>query len=507
MSSRLDEVLRRAEQLIKSCETWPPEQPPKTPPRLDLRTPLRGPVAQTLPQLEQSKSLDLVDAAARGPAERLPHLYTVKAAAWPPEHPPFSPREIARATAILSPRAEARAAAVLSPRAEVAREDTLSDGTSLRILSGAQTAEKRALVEGLERENALLRAQLERSAARERAAERWAGDAERAAEAAVAARHLTGAEPSCRGLQPGEPLAEPLGEPSPPERFLPAPRGQAAKGKEPDIAAAERKVLGLVKELEGLRNSLLPLAGAPDASPLPPGTSGLDAAIANADRAAADLRLACEARLDTADAAQRHLRARLEDALASAAEAAAAKVSVDSAFGDASPRSSSPASHGVPRRPGPVLRGRTPHELEGPAAALAAAVAARDEAEAERVAAKVQADGMWRAAEQAREEAVAEREQCHRLTEDLSETKVAHKGAIAEVAQLRRALRVSEAENGELRIAGRYLAGLRSAKPSGHELQLAELVEELRGRCGRLSEEASQLRAERDLLRAERALG
>uniref|UniRef100_A0A7S4PZM0 Uncharacterized protein n=1 Tax=Alexandrium monilatum TaxID=311494 RepID=A0A7S4PZM0_9DINO len=75
--------------------------------------------------------------------------------------------------------------------------------------------------------------------------------------------------------------------------------------------------------------------------------------------------------------------------------------------------------------------------------------------------------------------------------------------AAQELGAARRALEVREAEVKELQLIGKYFAG-RETPPTPPEFSAAELAEELRVRCARLSEEAQQLRMERDLLRAER---
>merc|ERR1712107_782247 len=66
-----------------------------------------------------------------------------------------------------------------------------------------------------------------------------------------------------------------------------------------------------------------------------------------------------------------------------------------------------------------------------------------------------------------------------------------------------KALRIREVEVRELQLLGKYFS-CRNRPLAPLELGAAELAEELRGRCTRLSEEASRFRAERDLLRAER---
>mmetsp|Transcript_152796 Transcript_152796/g.490116 ORF Transcript_152796/g.490116 Transcript_152796/m.490116 type:complete len:184 (+) Transcript_152796:518-1069(+) len=75
--------------------------------------------------------------------------------------------------------------------------------------------------------------------------------------------------------------------------------------------------------------------------------------------------------------------------------------------------------------------------------------------------------------------------------------------AAKELESTRHALRVREAEVRELQLLGKYFAG-RAKPPDKPELSLAALAEDLRAKCGKLQEELEALRAERDLLRAER---
>mmetsp|Transcript_74419 Transcript_74419/g.177314 ORF Transcript_74419/g.177314 Transcript_74419/m.177314 type:complete len:490 (+) Transcript_74419:50-1519(+) len=66
----------------------------------------------------------------------------------------------------------------------------------------------------------------------------------------------------------------------------------------------------------------------------------------------------------------------------------------------------------------------------------------------------------------------------------------------------RQSLRVREAEVRELQLLSKYFVGHRAA-PTPQELGAAELAEEMRQRCAKLSTQVDQLRTERDLLKAE----
>lgn len=301
-------------------------------------------------------------------------------------------------------------------------------------------AEIAVLLDGLERENALLRQQLDRCFARER--DRFGHQRIEAKSASAEAPHQ-------------------------------------AEIEEAVAARLEVEAQALVAELEGLQQFVLP--GAPVEADPPqgghPGWLGVQATLHRARRATARLRLACEAKLATLGHLHQQLRQRLEEASA---------VSEGSSFYFAG---------------GALGRGRTtgaPVAAVPPAALVAAGTGGGSTAAGAEVEARLRSELL-----QAKGEAEEGRAQAAEAALRVREQEEQQASAAKDLDAMQREMRVREAEVRELQLLGKYFAG-RCKPPTKLELDAATLAEELRARCSHLTEELDRIRSERDLLRAER---
>lgn len=542
--TRFEEVLQRAERLIQSCgeaplplrgppqpvafepatwapspaepaapgpgapqgELWPPEQPPSAP--LVFQTPAQ-------PAFGIGGLLEAARLGARRPGDGSPA--SDQSRPRPPEEP--SMRHAWRAAtepvaggfcagaagaagpAFAEPRAEPQAAGPGPlPGLRPGRTGGPPLGAALAagLTDGRSPAEAAVLFDGLERENLLLRQQLDRCHARERALRAESDELRRQLEVQERAgqqrRELETASLAAVVQRQGE-VAEAAaarlealrGEGDAQEQQLATLRAQTLE------AQAEAELL--VEELESLRQFVLP--GAPaDAEPPPGSHSGgrteelpaLQATLAFARRATARLRLACEAKLETLGQLHQQLRQRLEEVAGPRTPG----------LGLGAYRAGVPATpvHAADSRLGAAASFMGPGAstglagLQETAAALASAAETEARLRCELRQARAEAEeGRARALEASRQ-LQAEGESQSQLARDL------------EAAT--RSLRVKEAEVRELQLLGKYFAG-RSKTPPQRELDVAGLAEELRGRCVQLSQELERTRAERDLLRAERA--
>eukprot|EP00811_Abedinium_folium_P000074 NODE_10067_length_1379_cov_3.003195.p1 GENE.NODE_10067_length_1379_cov_3.003195~~NODE_10067_length_1379_cov_3.003195.p1 ORF type:complete len:364 (+),score=152.51 NODE_10067_length_1379_cov_3.003195:129-1094(+) len=261
----------------------------------------------------------------------------------------------------------------------------------------------------------------------------------------------------------------------------------------------------LSRELECLMQFVLPSSPLLDeshASSAMLGDAPVLEAVRRARRIAGRLRLAVEAKFETFGLAQHQLRGRLEVSCAAAGGGGASGGGGGGAWtppgghtgadcirsGSCTARKASTSSAGLGQSMASLTAAPPAAVLEsgvdvtvtlGELAELRTEVAnARGEVEEERSRGAAAAD---------------------KLTEEAAE----RWQAARELEAVRRALRVRDAEVRELQLLGKYFSGReRAAAPPA--LDAAELAEELRGRCMRLSDETARLRVERDLLRAER---
>lgn len=329
--------------------------------------------------------------------------------------------------------------------------------------SGLRGTEATALLEGLDRENTLLRQQLTRSAARERALQ-LDTDELRIQLEAQALQDLHGLESkSAIMAAEGTHLREELERQGELAETVSAQveelqRAQEAKDAtilalRSQVATAHADIEAVACELERLQHFLLPATPAEE----PSRTVSLEQAVRRAAQATDRLRLACRAKFQAYGMVNEQLRGRLESRVRE------------------SPRSDRSVSTGTAPVTGSAA-GLQP--LAEPSANLLAELhEAEDIAERDRLAA---ADASQRAAD-------ADVERLH-VARDLEAT--------------RHTLRVREAEIRQLHILGKYFAGRPSPK-----LDVAEIAEELRERCAELTAEVERIRIERDLLRAERGCG
>lgn len=516
MVSKFEEVLQRAERLIQSCEgSWPPEGepwPPERPP--------------TAPKP--------VFGEAQG-------AHPVSFSPWSPSSPPERPREpVALPTEPVARdlRAGARFEAEDLRQSESGEAGTSFGpgaghckqtpsgvmGTSsfgpatnggyaapafgtplggpklggdpailLSNIAGFRPSETAVMVDGLERENALLRLQIERGAARERALkaeldelkhylelqERKHKEEKEALSETMAAESERFRAAIARQGSVAEAVAARLevlqGEHESQEAQL------SAVGAE--LANAQAEILALVKGIEQVQRFVLPntpveLHGEEETSPPSRGRSPLQVGLHNARQALKQLKLACEAKFETFGLVHQQLRARLEAAVV----AAAAPSSPTS--GEGQPPA---ATNGTAKRP-PEPRPEE-EELRQLRSQATTAVEAAERLQQELREVKATNLQIFTQLEQA--------------TKRLGQEEEERFHALKELDGLRRSLRVKEEEVKELHLLSKYFSG-RELPPTPHELGAAELAEELRQRCSKLSEEVKALRAERDYLLVEK---
>lgn len=339
---------------------------------------------------------------------------------------------------------------------------------------GPRNAEASALIDGLERENALLHAQLQRCFAHERTlrAEVDSYREQLGAHGQLNQQHhdaessslaMEGARLRNVVQQQGE-LAEAIAAAL--EKLQGDQVSQDARvaSLQSQAAAAEAEIGALTCELESLRRFVLPRAPADadaQGARAPLGASTLQVALHRARHVTVQLKLACEAKFETLDRVQQQLRARLEA----------------QALGN------------------PQVVSRRSENTSHPQFALAdAAVAAQEKAALLQLRLEVQ---------HVRGEVEQERVKTEQAVQRATKFEQEHLRVAQGWEAAQQSLRVREAEVRELQLISKYFVG-RAKPPTQQEIDVAELAEELRKRCAGLAEEAERLRLERDLLRAER---
>eukprot|EP00927_Polykrikos_kofoidii_P034509 TRINITY_DN29271_c0_g1_i1.p1 TRINITY_DN29271_c0_g1~~TRINITY_DN29271_c0_g1_i1.p1 ORF type:complete len:812 (+),score=134.71 TRINITY_DN29271_c0_g1_i1:168-2603(+) len=397
---------------------------------------------------------------------------------------------------------------IASQRCDVAPRsgNVASAGQAVADLVGLRSSEAAVLLDGLERENALLRQQLDRCSARERAfrakneelhgrLETQGREDSQQRENEMASMAAESQRLQSIVHQQGE-MAEVL-----------AARLQALQ-KEYDVqerrlvswqqhtASFQAEVDEVVCEIDGLRHVLLPHTQGGDADAQATGSmSPMQATVHRAREAVLQLRLACKAKLETFSQMQLQFNGRVESN-------SLTPRTPPPPYGSRRARSGSysgptggahaKALRSVSPVPSQVhtMQNTHQHADSGCGRNCASNITATSVLEQLR-------EELQQARGEAERESTQAAVAARRVVEQDEERLEAGK----ELETARRALRVREAEVRELQLIGKYFAG-RVKPPTPQELDAAELAEELRKRCSRFSEEAEQLRAERDLLRA-----
>lgn len=397
-----EEALQRAEQLMRSCEGWPRASP----------TPSDVPERET----------------------------------WPPQQPPSANDAMEATFAAL---AGLSAAAKQGVKASNLQEDLalLRSGISL---------------DSLERENNLLRQQLERYAAREKGLKATVEELQRALRSQAQAVHE---QEQRRSAQQHEAAAQAAATASEALRSETAVLEQRLSAMTAEVRSAEEDIRGITMELWKIQLFVLPNAPAPHSLGKSL-ESPLKASVQAARHAASELRLACEAKMETMGLIHQQLRNRL-GAASQHAPAAARSLTDEGAKATSSTNNAG-------------------HEL------LALQREASDKLEV-----------LKEELQQARQELEEERSRSAKALLLESEMQSSQVQIHKDLESLRRSLRLKEAEVKELQLTAKYFPGQRL--PTQQELSVADLADELRSRCSRLSAEVSTLRSERDFLRAEQA--
>jgi len=373
--------------------------------------------------------------------------------------------------------------------------------------SGAfRGTEAAVLLDGLERENMLLRSQVDRCFARETAL-RTEGDELRSRLDVQSSREARQRDADTASMAAEGAMlrnvVERQGEfaESVAARLEALQRDHDSEGRlvvslRQQMSAAQADIEGITCDLQNLQHLVLPNSpidyrGAATATVGAVEPTPMQVAVRRAQHATSQLRLACEAKLDTFGLMQRQLRDRL----------GAAPPSLSRGRCTLSSRGRSAGPHGAPssgsRHVHPPSHETAGGQSEPTHKTMSSSWA--PPVHTQHVEITLRAEVQEAQAEAAQERARAD-EACQRFAKRDDECLRVAK----ELECARRALRVREAEVKELQIVGKYFAGKGRAPPTPQELGVAELAEELRVRCAQLAEEVERLRSERDLLRAER---
>ncbi|CAK0875291.1 unnamed protein product, partial [Prorocentrum cordatum] len=349
MGDSFDEVLRRAERLVQSCATWSlPEEAPEAPWPAE-RPPAREPQP---PPPETPWPREPLLAAAEAPPSRF--AASAPAARWAEPAASlsgdFSNRTLSfhaleAAVSRGCPPAPAAAAAGRgggpvdalggaglgrAARAGAAGSAGSAAGSAASPgffsgLAGMGNADAAVLVDGLERENTLLRQQLERCSARERQVraeaddvrEQLAAEGQRDQQQQLSASASIEAE-GARVRSAVQRQSEYAGE------VAVRLEGLRAEGerRSASLALTLAEVEAVTRDLEELRQLLLPALATsleqadegPAEELLPGDAPRLKASVQRLRRAAGQLRPACEAKFETLGLVQQRLRGRLEAA-------------------------------------------------------------------------------------------------------------------------------------------------------------------------------------------------
>ncbi|CAE8635779.1 unnamed protein product [Polarella glacialis] len=507
---------------------WPPERPPTTP-RLGLGESAPSPWPPASPALtEPVTATGSAQHASFSPALTEPVTVTGSAqrvgfASYITQTAEFG------LSAGSSLAAELRAATGNASGADNGSAALDSPASLIGNVSGLRASETAILLDGLERENTLLRQQLTRCMAREKA---------KGAEADELREKLQGQESQkqqhheqesasmaaegerLRGVveQQGE-LAEELAARL--EALQESSDAQDARvaALHAELSHAQEDVDTLTRELEKVQRFVLPHAPADLSAetPAPAGSTALQISLHRAHLAANHLRLACEAKFETLGLLHKQLRTRLEAATASRESATATAQLTFQSAGRADRVGSVSDSREIPveesEAPAVLGPGRTLGKVRAGSASrfplsrnqgAANSEAAGPAAEADRKAVHDDAIAQLTVElQQARAEVERERARAEEAAQKLAGFDDEQLRSAKDLEAARRALRVREVEVRELQLIGKYFAG-REKPPSPQEFGAAELAEELRGRCARLAEELERMRNERDLLRTER---
>eukprot|EP00933_Yihiella_yeosuensis_P055961 TRINITY_DN5493_c0_g3_i2.p1 TRINITY_DN5493_c0_g3~~TRINITY_DN5493_c0_g3_i2.p1 ORF type:complete len:635 (+),score=178.71 TRINITY_DN5493_c0_g3_i2:117-2021(+) len=567
MATKFDEVLQRAERLIQSCETWPPERwPPERPP--------------ISPQLHPYPPLSPVATEAQSAGAYYGHLPTSVKQSHPAPSPWPSSSPVTNEAAAACPE-PATAGSMQQSRhgcqgghqgavcggspspvyqqhrpygAETPMQREAAGNTPPPVGVGAtpgaassssvlgaslKPADAAVLIDGLERENALLRQQLERSIAREKALKSETDELkkkleQRSDQDAGASGSTVESESLRKNLEKQGAMAEVF-----------AAKLEALQGEhdtqdtrlaalQAELSTAQADVDGLTKEIEGIRHFVLPNAPVDVGSETAVlGSTMLQVSVQRSKMALGQLRLACEAKFETFGLLHRQLRSRLEAASSGAPNGSALaghpSANITAATNNNTNIVNSNTSthhytdpqhqqqqqqqyyqqhHHLPPSHNSTTTIAPPPPPPPPQNEFALGAETTDRANAMELqrltaAAAAETAKLREELNQAKLEIEREKQRGDEALKKLNNQEDGQLLAAKEVESARRALRVREAEVRELQLISKYFAN-REKPPTPQELEVAELAEELRKQCSRLQVDLDQIRAERDLLRAER---
>lgn len=330
--------------------------------------------------------------------------------------------------------------------------------------AGLRTSEMVVLADGLERENGLLRKQLDRCYEREKTFRAEVDElrtqleamGRRGAEAEAAARSAENLRLR-QEAQAREELVARL-ETLQTERDT---RDAAVASLREEISETHDGMEDIIRDIEQLQRFVLPSTVASVVAEGEAGGSTLRAAVDRVRSATLRLRRACEAKFETFGFLREHMR------------------------GLAAPAMPAMPTSAPLAQPTPITAHETlplPSPLPRPPASTQSSAGAHGAAE-----------GLFKL-----------RSELQKMEDRLLAVEDERIASARELEAARHSLRVREAEVRELQLVGKYFAG-RPRPPSAQEMSAAALAEELRGQCASLTDEVSQLRAERDLMRAERS--
>lgn len=489
MSNKFNEVLLRAERLMQTCEgwpseRWPPERPPATPRSL-LSPPAH---LQSMHNASSSTGLAASPWGQKAVAVQEP-ISAAAAAAQQLQAQASSASTRFTHTAEFG-QSPSRVAATdvagnvssfagwNATRLDEKRHSPADVSLTSHVgsFSGLRTTESAVVLDSLERENALLRQQLERSTSREKAALLEFEELRRKLELQDQQKHQLDEAETRLHVSETERLRSTVEEQGALAKSMAArvevlqrehdSHESRTAALQAEITNAQAEMEALIRDVESIQRFVLPTA---PIDPSPPSGASLQDLLSRARAAVTSLRLAIDAKLETLGRLHQQLRSRLEVGVGTSRSSEVRRgclESVQTQTTGATISSSGSAARGLSEERSLVAR--LEDQLKE----------ARLDVERQRT-----------RADEAIRQLNTEEEECR-----LKYAK--------ELDAARRALRVREVEVRELQLIGKYFAGRQP--PSAQELEAAELAEELRSRVAQLSTELDQLRAERDLLRAER---
>lgn len=509
----LDDVLQRAERLIRSCDSWPPERPPSSPAVFGVSEG-SGSDPKQRPQEAGDRGHPIIK--NMDPWMGHPSSASVPS---PPDLHDYS---------FSSPQKYPAGSADLAVRVPVP-------------IATSATTETAVLIDGLERENQLLRLQVDRCFAREKQhraeleqlksqrdesdlrSTQYLENEHHASMQDIARFRAEAARNAARADEMAEKLADA-------ERRA-AAQAQSAQALQWQVNHAQATLESLIQDMEGLQHSLLPSFEAErctisKANAVAEETA-LEKVVKQAHRAMNNLRLVVEAKIETLDLMRQQLRGNLE-------EKGVPKQAVGHSEAHEQSRRHQNDVLNIPKRIAPAEQQRSKDEsrpqrskeanmnANGAGANLSMYHLERkpiDISSPSSGTAALRRPAMELEAQSARDiqsgstgktqlSSTSGKEEVHGITGDqklrsqLQEAEDARRAAVEEAESNRRALRVKEAEVRQLQLLGKYFPT--RGKITSNEMDLAQMVDGLRNHCQQLEHGRDSLQARCEILQAER---